>query len=518
MADTNGTGGTGGMGNGDATSKKASSSPGPKKPKPAPAAKKPKDKLTVARRNLRVIDGGGDEDVDRVIRTFACTDTGNAERLVHKFGDRLRYVPAWREYLVHIGTHWQRDICDIETNKLVKAMISEIEEEGRYEDTGGKKVLAKWRKQSESRGKRQAVIDLACAEPGVACSQDVFDSDPWILSVANGTLDLRTCELRPHDPKDLTTKCLPVAYDPRAGAPRFRRFMEEILPDKKVRDFVQRFLGYCLTGAVSERMFVIFLGGGSNGKTALINAIQNVLGEYSTVAASTLLTSRDKDQHPAEVAALFGVRLAVTSETKKGASFDEEKVKRLTGSDVLTARRMRENFWTFRPTHKLLIASNHKPRVKDATSSFWDRVAIVPFDVRFSGKKVDRKLGAKLEEEREGILAWLVEGCRQWRTGGLAPPDAVMSATKEYREEEDIAGRFLNECYVPDPTKTSFMYTRDILERNKTWAAGFNFFPISAKDLAEKLRMEPFECVATKRDGIAGWKGIKVKKKGEKDK
>jgi putative DNA primase/helicase len=473
-------------------------------------------------RRLRSIDGGKSKKkardpaqpvVSREVQTFACSDTGNAERLINKFGERLRYVPDWGEYIVHVGTHWKRDIRDIQVSRLIKASIKEIEAEGEYGDISDKKALKKWRQKSESCGSRMAVLKLAASEEGVAVEVDDLDANRWVLNAANGTLDLNTGTFSPHDPKDLITKVLKVAYNKNAKAPRWKKFLAEVLPDPVVRSFVQRYLGYCLTGIVTERVFVIFLGHGSNGKTVLVNAIQAVLGSYATVAASTLLTSRDKDQHPTEIAALQGVRLAITSETKKGASFDEEKVKRLTGGDILTCRRMGENFWEFAPTHKLLLLLNHKPRVRDATLSFWDRVAIVPFDVRFVGKKVNRQLTEVLKEEREGILTWLVEGCRQWREQGLEPPAVVMAATKEYKDEEDIAGRFLDECFVVD--KIKFMYTSDIIERNKTWASANNLYPISTKDLAEKLKMEPFSCTPVKRDGLMGWKGLRLKKKGE---
>jgi putative DNA primase/helicase len=476
---------------------------------------------TRSKARLRLIEGGKNKGtkeeaaVDRVVRTYALTDTGNTERLVEEFGDRLRFVPSWKEFIIYTGTHWRRDVAEIQVGKFAKKIAVSIGlgKQDEHVENGERKELDKWRKKSGSKGKRQAMMDLLKHEEArgwdVAVDHEMLDTDRWALNVANGTLDLRTGALRPHSPLDLIMKYIPIAYNKNARAPRWSRFLREVLPDADVRAFVHRFLGYCLTGDVSERMFVIFLGGGCNGKTAFLNAVEAVLGEYATTAAPSLLVAKENESHPTEIADLFGARLAVTSETRKGATFDEERVKKLTGSDRLKARRMREDFWHFDPTHKLLIASNHKPRVKDASDSFWDRVAIVPFLVRIPKHKIDRALGEKLKEEREGILAWLVEGCRLWREKKLTPPAAVMAATKEYRTDEDIVGNFFDECCVVD--KNVFTFTSEIMRVNKAWAEALHLYPISPKELAEKLRSEG--CVQSKKNGNMGWRGIKVTKK-----
>ncbi len=450
-------------------------------------------------------------DVNRILETFDLSDTGNAERLAAKFGAQVRFVATWGEHIFYKNGHWKRDTAGVQVGKLAKQAVASIPDENKDADNFEKKELDKWRKRSNSKGKRQAMVELLKHEDHIALDHTDLDQDRWLLNVANGTLDLRTGELKPHDPQDLITKLIPFAYNPKAKAPRWEKFLKEVLPDPDVRSFVHRFHGYCLTGDVSERIFAILLGSGCNGKTAFLNAIESVMGSYATTAAPTLLVAKEHDSHPTEIADLHGARLAVTSETKKGATFDEERVKRLTGTDRLKARRMREDFWHFDPTHKLLIASNHKPRVKDATDSFWDRVAIIPFNVRISRDKIDRKLGTKLKEEREGILTWLVDGCRLWREQGLKQPDPVCAATQEYRTEEDIVGRFLTECCMLD--KKAFTLTSDIMRVNKAWADGLNLFPVSSKELAEKLKAEPYSCIPHKHQGNMGWRGIVLTKK-----
>ena len=447
---------------------------------------------------------------DRFVQTYELSDTGNAERLAARYGHQIRFVSTWDEHVIYVNGHWKRDTGRVIVGKLAKQTVGAILEECKYADGTEKKSIEKWKKKSAAKGGRLAMVDLLKHEDNIAIEHTDLDQDRWLLNVENGTLDLKTGILRPHDPRDLIVKHIPLVYNPKAKAPRWMKFLSEVIPDTEVREFVHRFHGYCLTGDVSERIFVILLGGGCNGKTAFLNAIESVMGGYATTAAPTLLVAKERDSHPTEIADLFGARLAVSSETKKGATFDEERVKRLTGTDRLKARRMREDFWHFDPTHKLLIASNHKPRVKDATDSFWDRVAIVPFNVRIAKNKIDRKLGSKLWEEREGILAWLVEGCRLWRAKGLPLPAAIRAATQEYRSEEDIVGKFLTECCAVD--KNAFTFTSEIMKVNKIWSESLNLYQVSPKELAEKLKVEPYKCVPIKRDGNMGWKGIKLTK------
>jgi putative DNA primase/helicase len=489
------------------------SKPSKASPKRAGAGDKGKALHEAKKRlKLRVIDGtkgidptGGPDVVDDI---YDCTDTGNCERLAARHGHVIRYVPSWLEYLHYVEGQWRRDTAGVHLERFAKDTMRLIHKEAEGVSDDARKPILSWEKKSAAAPRLHAMIDLLKSEPNITVNHTALDVDRYTFNVKNGTLDLKTGELRPHNAKDLLTKRVSIEYNKKAKAPRWHKFLKEILPDVAVRNFMHRFMGYCLTGDVSERMFVILLGAGKNGKSAFLNAIESVMEEYATTAAPTLLVARDTEAHPTEVADLFGARLAVSSETKKGATFDEERVKRLTGNDRLKARRMHENFWHFEPTHKLLIASNHKPRVKDATDSFWDRVAIVPFDVRIDDSKVDRDLGIKLRAEREGILAWMVEGCLLWQQEGLKAPAAVREATEEYREEEDIVGRFLDECCAFDK-KTITTETSQLMKVHKIWAEGLNLYPVSAKELAVKLRAEG--CTATKTTkGYAAWKGVQL--------
>jgi len=462
--------------------------------------------LRIVQSGTKGIDPTGGPDV--VDDIYDCTDMGNYERLAARYGHVIRYVPSWHEYIYFKDGYWHRDIAGVHLGRFAKDTVRKIHTEADGVSDDAKKPFIAWERKSSAAPRLHAMVDLLKSEPNIEVDHTELDVNRWLFNVKNGTLDLKTGERRSHDPKDLITKRVPVDYNKNAKAPRWNKFLKEILPDAEVRAFVHRFMGYCLTGDVGERIFVIFLGVGRNGKTAFLNAIQSVMGTYATTAAPTLLVAKDFDSHPTEVADLHGARLAVTSETKKGATFDEERVKRLTGKDRLKARRMHEDFWHFDPTHKLLLASNHKPRVRDATPSFWDRVAMVPFNFRVEESKIDLKLDDKFFDEREGLLAWLVEGCLLWQKEGLKRPAAVREATEEYREEEDIVGRFFEECCSFDK-KSEASETADIMRVNKTWSDGLNLYPISSKEMAEKLRANGCEPTKT-AEGKAAWKGVKL--------
>jgi putative DNA primase/helicase len=449
-------------------------------------------------------------------KSFECTDLGNAERLVYHYGSNFHYVVDWDEFIVWESTHWHRDPQQVHMLELAARTVRAIRQEAKSKfalnseqaTKEGNRILA-WAAQSQANARISAMINLARAQRNVAISHSRLNQNRWSLNVKNGTVDLHDGKVKPHEPRDLNTQCLTIRFDRKAEAPRWRKFLEQILPDKATREFVQRYIGYCLTGEVNERSFVVFYGGGKNGKSVFLRVVQSMLADYARTCAPGLLMSQRNDPHPAEIADLFLARLAVASEVRKGRTFDEEKVKRLTGGDRLKARRMQENWWEFDPTHKLLLALNHRPRVADTSDSFWDRLVLVEFGVRISEKQADPGLGERIiKNELAGVLRWAVEGCLAWQKDGLQPPKQVKQATDEYRDEEDVIGAFLSECCVFD--SLAFTPTARIAAAAEKWAADGSRYRPSQRDIADALRQR--RCIS-KRDPkglVRGWKGVRL--------
>jgi len=373
----------------------------------------------------------------------ALTDLGNAERLEQRWSESLLFCHSTGRWLVWDGRRWKPDddgaparyagVCAREMLQYCK-------------DDAHKEARAKFARQSESRSKIDSALALAQSRPGLVVQVAQLDADPVQINVLNGTLDLRTGELRRHDPKDRITRIAPVSYDPTALCPRFDAFIEEIFAgDRELIECVQRLLGMCLTADIGEQVLPIFYGSGANGKSVLIETVMFVMGDYADIAPPALLEDRGKDEHPTEIADLLGKRLIIGSETEEGSRLKLQLVKRLTGDRVLKGRFMRQDYFSFQRTHKTVLVTNNLPRVTEDSEAVWRRVFLVPFNVTIPPEKRDPKLAETLRSETPGILAWLVRGCREWQARGLGLPAAVLGATSSYRADEDLVGKFLIE-------------------------------------------------------------------------
>lgn len=336
----------------------------------------------------------------------------------------------------------------------------------------------KWANTSESLGKIKAMAELGRSEPGAYIDHALLDCDPFLFNCINGTLNLRDGVLREHRREDLITKLCRTAYHADATCPTWLDTLNRIFNgNADLVAYLQRLCGYCLTGTTTEQVLPIFWGDGSNGKSLIMETVRAVIGpDYATVGADALLTGGD-NQHPTFLANLFGKRLVTLAETAQGRGVNESLIKKLTGSDAINARRMGEDFWSFNPTHKIWLATNHKPRIIGLDHGIWRRVRLVPFTTRFwdadrgeSGPehlKADKRLAEKLSREMEGVLAWMVRGCLEWQKNGLREPEEVRLATEEYRSQEDTIGRFLDECTISN--KAAKVKAGDIYQRFRTW-------------------------------------------------
>ncbi len=317
-----------------------------------------------------------------------------------------------------------------------------------------------WCLKSEAAPRLNAMVDLARSEESMPVMPGDMDRDPWLLNCPNGTIDLTTGELRSHRREDLLTNLCPVSFDAKAVCPIWESSLKTIFArDENLISFNQKFLGYSLTGEVSEQLLPVWCGCGSNGKTLILRKAMETIGtDYASPVPPELLLEQKGEQHPTIVAQLFGKRLCVAFETDEGRRLNEGRIKTLTGTDLLKARRMKEDFWQFPPTHKLILVTNHKPEVRGQDHGIWCRLALVPFTQTFwdadKGEtgpeelKADKNLDKKLNAEAPGILRWLVDGCLAWQRDGLTMPSVVKAATAEYRSAQDIIGSFIAEVCV----------------------------------------------------------------------
>jgi putative DNA primase/helicase len=440
-------------------------------------------------------------------RTYLCTEFGNAQRFADQHGSNFRYVHPWRKWLGWDSRRWKIDDTGAAERCAKETVRSIFEEAAKAAGDDQAKELGKWALQSQSATRLHATLELAKSEPGIPVTPNELDRGAWFLNVLNGTIDLRTGDLLEHRREDLITKLAPVEFDPNAHAPVWQATLERVLPNPKIRAFFKRLCGYAITGDTSEHVLPMLYGTGANGKSTVLNALLEALGDYAMQAAPDLLIAK-RNSHPTELADLFGGRLVASIEVEDGRRLAESLVKQLTGGDRVKARRMRQDFWEFTPTHKVLMAVNHKPIVRGTDTAIWRRIRLIPFTETIPPAEQDKKLPEKLKAELPGILAWAVEGCLEWQRSGLQAPDEVRKATGEYRSEMDVLGAFLKECCAQGPDEDEA--AGDLYKAYRMWCEDGGERPETQRKFGSQLRERGFERY---RGGSAGghrWRKVSL--------
>jgi len=444
-------------------------------------------------------------------RAFALTETGGAELLADRLAGDWRYCQDRNQWVRWTGQLWVFDAGDVaitERSKLVAHEFLAEAQRALKADDARAKAFAQFAATAQRRQFRRAVIDLAKSEPGILIPFSEFDCDAYLLNCANGTVDLRTGELRPHSREDKITRVLPWSYDTAAACPRWERFLAEILPDAETVEFVRRAIGYTLTADVSEHILFSCFGAGANGKSVLLNTLLHVFGPYGTTAPTSMLVAKQHESHPAEKMVLVGKRLVVFQEIPSGQRLNEALTKALVSGDPDQARAMRENFTTIRPVGKLWLAGNHRLDIREQTEAIWRRYREIPFERTFPEGRRDPALEAKLRGEAPGILVWCARACLEWQSAGLGKSGKVQAATADLRAEMDRLGPFIEECCTVHPSAT--VPRAALYQAFRSWAERQGSHAVSDKGFAELLRGRGFTSAYGRVNGKTArvWQGL----------
>ncbi len=430
------------------------------------------------------------------------TDIANARRIRQAFGDSLRFCDPWGKWLVWDDKRWAVD-CKRRVEAMAKKIAQNVwgqvgellpESEGPLSAE-----LVRFARATASARGQANMLTLAKSEPGIPILPQQLDADPWALNCQNGTVNLKTGDLRPHSRGDLITTLCPTPYIAGASGecPLWQQTSDRIFAgNAAVCGFVRRLFGAALAGLVVEHILPIFWGDGSNGKGLLLETVMDVLGpDFACKISADVLLASKGDRHPTELADLHGKRLVVASESDDGRRLKEGLIKEITGGDTIKARRMREDFWQFRPSHTLVMLTNHRPTVRGTDHGIWRRLCLVPFVQKFwdadrgeTGPpelQADKHLRDKLRSEHAGILAWLVQGCLEWQHSGLGEPEEVKAATAQYRSSQDVLGAFVAACCAEGPEYTA--KASDVYRAYSAWCKANGEYAVSQRRFGDAM-------------------------------
>jgi putative DNA primase/helicase len=384
--------------------------------------------------------------------TYDLTDAGQARRFVDQYGDRLRFDHTRRIWL-KFGPHYWTPDADAEVKRLAIDLAREqFFRAGDEPNLKTRETIAKFAIQMQNRRKVEDTLELAKCLLPIADDGQRWNADPFLLATPWAVVDLRTGHVHDGKPEDLISYHTIAKSDPLATCPRWRQFLGEIFGgDEALIQYVQRAAGYSATGDMREQIVFLCFGHGANGKSTFLEVLSHVLGSYAYGAAFSTFEASRQSSIGADVAAMAGRRLIISSETSSGSRFNESRLKAWSGGDTMNARHLYGHPFEFKPVGKIWLAVNHKPAVTDDSFGFWRRLHLIPFEQTFTGSSEDRTLKATLQAEAAGILNWLIDGALAWQRGGLNAPSCVLAARDAYQREEDPLGDFLEEACLFGP-------------------------------------------------------------------
>lgn len=438
------------------------------------------------------------------------TDLTNAELFVKAHRDRIRYCMAWKKWLIWDGRSWRPDDCG-EIFALCKdflrglyLQVATIQDHKRAVDLASHVV------KSESLRRRQALVETASFERAMRLTPGEVDQEPFLFNVRNGTIDLRTGELLESMKDKYLTKCAAVEFVDGASCPVWLSFLSRILDgNRNLMLFLQKAVGWALTGDMSEQVMFILYGSGANGKSTFLNAVMDILGEYAMSTQTETFMRKNGNTMSNDIARLRGARFVTTVEAEEGRRLSEPLIKQVTGQDAMTARFLYGEYFDFLPTFKIFMATNHKPVIKGNDLGIWRRIRLIPFMVTIPYEERDPSLMSKLAAEKSGILNWMIEGCLLWQKERLGEPVEVQQATSEYQEEMDLIGSFLSECCIMDRTGYLRVTSADLYREYLAWCEKNSERPYAQRVFAIHLQNKGIRKERTSK--ARGWIGVSLK-------
>lgn len=430
---------------------------------------------------------------DFVQTKFPFTELGNAEWFANEYKEKILSSNQYG-WMIWNKKKWEIDDVgkvEVYATKLFKKLF-----EMKCDDEDVLKATRKWGMTSQSR--RVISNSLLLSKALLPIKVEQLDSNKYLLNCQNGILDLKTGSLLPHSSHHLMTKITDAGYEEDAECPNWIKFLESIFVDRKgdtdheLIRFVQKLVGYSMTGDVSEQSIYFLYGGGKNGKSTFINTIKDILGDYSRQTnKETFISKEHNGSANSDVARLAGSRFVSAVESNDGEKLDESIVKQITGGESIIARFLHKDFFEFTPEFKVFFTTNHKPIVKGTDEGIWRRIKLIPFLATIPEEKRDLQLPVKLKEEVTGILKWMLEGCLMWQKEGLKSPDSIDGASKDYREEMDILLPFIKECCTVNPLAK--VELKDLFNEYQSYCFENDDYKLKKRAFTRELETKGFE-------------------------
>ncbi|NJI16488.1 DNA primase, partial [Staphylococcus agnetis] len=436
-------------------------------------------------------------------------DTGNADRFIDRYGQLYKYSYISNKFYIYDGTKWAVDDRG-SIRRLIDEMIEDIKDEKVMhsddvsEDEAREFFQKYYKKTRGTQAKKNIMNELMHRQP---VTPDDFDKDNMLLNVANGYIDLTSRELYPHDITQMFSQIANTDYSEKMQPAVWLDFLNDIFDgDKEVIRYIQKALGYSLTGSTREQVMFILHGKGRNGKSIFVETIAEILGDYSNNMQAKSLMVKKNDNVNTDIARLSKARFVTSSEPNEGFRFDEGLIKQITGGDKVTARFLYAEEFEYTPKFKIWVSTNHKPIIRGTDDGIWRRLVLIPFEVQIPEEKVDKDLKYKLLREAPAILNWMTEGAYMWMQEGLEMPDKLKDASQSYRTEMDVVEQFIEEkC---NRMKGARETGKKLYDEYKVWADENNEYKMDKNKFGKKMK-EKFE--SKKMNNGVNYIGIELK-------